>query len=229
VHEMDVARWAIKGATLPKRIFSIGGRYIPGEKDQGETPNMQVSVYDYGETILLFETRGLVGKGNAPDRNVSNEFYTSEGVIKGWKFYPKSGGEAVPVEGEEATVTAGGAFGSFINAVRSRKPEDINCDAAAGHYSSALCHLGNISYRLGQESSFDTKSDAFADNDTVGDSIEMLRDNLEAVNIKLADTTYMVGRDLKFNPETEQFDGDDDANALLTRNYRKPFVVPEKV
>ena len=57
----------------------------------------------------------------------------------------------------------------------------------------------------------------------------MLRDNLEAVNIKLADTTYMVGRDLKFNPETEQFDGDDDANALLTRNYRKPFVVPEKV
>ncbi len=57
----------------------------------------------------------------------------------------------------------------------------------------------------------------------------MLRDNLEAVNIKLADTTYMVGRDLKFNPETEQFVGDDDANALLTRNYRKPFVVPEKV
>lgn len=229
VHEMDVARWAIKGATLPKRIFSIGGRYIPGEKDQGETPNMQVSVYDYGETILLFETRGLVGKGNAPDRNVSNEFYTSEGVIKGWKFYPKNGGEAVPVEGEEATVTAGGAFGSFVNAVRSRKPEDINCDAAVGHYSSALCHLGNISYRLGQESSFDTKSDAFADNDTVGDSIEMLRDNLEAVNIKLADTTYMVGRDLKFNPETEQFVGDNDANALLTRNYRKPFVVPEKV
>ena len=74
VHEMDIARWAIKGATMPNRVWSIGGRYVPGEKDQGQTPNMQISVYEYDEATLLFETRGLVGKSGSPDRNVSNEY-----------------------------------------------------------------------------------------------------------------------------------------------------------
>jgi predicted dehydrogenase len=36
-------------------------------------------------------------------------------------------------------------------------------------------------------------------------------------------------RSLDFDPATEKFVGDDQANSLLTRAYRKPFVVPEKV
>ena len=44
-----------------------------------------------------------------------------------------------------------GHFGNFIAAVRSRKVEDLNADILEGHYSAALCHLANISYRLGQE------------------------------------------------------------------------------
>ena len=42
--------------------------------------------------------------------------------------------------------------------VRSRKREDINCDAEVAHYSSALCHLANISYRLGRTLHFDATS-----------------------------------------------------------------------
>src|SRR3712207_8893133 len=37
----------------------------------------------------------------------------------------------------------------FIQAVRSRKTEGLRADIVEGHLSSALCHLGNISYRLG--------------------------------------------------------------------------------
>ncbi len=229
VHEMDVARWAIKDSTLPKSVWSVGGRYIPGGKDQGETPNMQLSVYDYGETLLVFETRGLVGKSGAPDRNVSNEFYTSEGIIRDWKFQPYSGGSAVNVSAEEVSVTPGGAFGSFIAAVRSRKPEDVNCDAEVAHYSSALCHLGNISYRLGETVSFDHKLERLKENKQVAAAFETLTSNLDAVDIKLADSQYMLGRQLDFDPQKEQFVGNDDANTLLTREYRKPFVVPSEV
>ena len=93
VHEMDVARWGIQGATLPNRVWSLGGRYIPGGKDQGETPNMQLSVYEYGDVLLVFETRGLVAKDGAPPFKVANEFYTTEGVIRDWKFYPNGGGD----------------------------------------------------------------------------------------------------------------------------------------
>ena len=43
----------------------------------------------------------------------------------------------------------GDHYGNFLKAVRSRKYEDLNADILEGHLSSALCHLGNISYRLG--------------------------------------------------------------------------------
>ena len=45
----------------------------------------------------------------------------------------------------------GDHFGNFIDAVRSRKHEDLNADILEGHLSSALCHLANISYRLGEQ------------------------------------------------------------------------------
>ena len=229
VHEMDVARWAIKDSTLPKSVWSVGGRYIPGGADQGETPNMQLSVYDYGETLLVFETRGLVGKSGAPARNVSNEFYTTEGIIRDWKFQPYSGGPGEAVSAGEASVTPGGAFGSFIAAVRSRNPEDINCDAEVAHYSSALCHLGNISYKLGETVSFDHKLERLKENKQVAAAFGVLTDNLEAVDIKLAGSQYMLGKQLTFDPATEKFVGASDADALLTRDYRKPFVVPQQV
>ncbi len=229
VHEMDVALWAIKGGTMPKSVWSLGGRFLPGEKDQGQTPNMQLSVYDYGETLLVFETRGLVGKKGSPPRNVSNEFYTSEGVIRGWKFYPHGSDKGEPVQGVEASVTPGGPFGSFIAAVRSRNPSDINCNAEVAHYSAALCHLGNISYRLGEQTPFHKKARSLGDNKVVVGAFENVRENLQAVDIKLAEHTYQLGRTLEFNPKTETFANDSQANALLTRPYRKPFVVPESV
>ena len=45
----------------------------------------------------------------------------------------------------------------------------------------------------------------------------------------LGNVAYRVGRQLEFDPKTERFVGDEQANALLTRTYRPPFVMPEKV
>jgi len=45
----------------------------------------------------------------------------------------------------------------------------------------------------------------------------------------LSDISYRLKRDLKFDTKTERFPGDDEANAMLTRAYRKPYAVPEKV
>jgi predicted dehydrogenase len=232
VHEMDVARWAIKDSTLPKSVWSLGGRFIPGEemlKDQGQTPNMQMAVFDYGDALLLFEVRGLVGKNNVPS-NVSNEFYTTEGVIRGGKFYPNNGGEAVSVKGEGRKLAGNGDnFAAFIEAMRSRKPEDNNADAETAHYSAALCHLANISYRLGTTAKFDQQSKSLGDNKQVVESFEAIRENLKAVDVKLDGLEYQVGRQLTLDSMAEKFVGDDEANALLTRKYRKPFIVPEQV
>src|SRR5262249_27582510 len=88
VHEMDMARWAL-GAELPRSVVSLGGRWVnePDFRDQGQTPNQMVSVYDYGESLLLFETRGLVTKDPRYPLIVGNEFFFEEGVIREHKFY----------------------------------------------------------------------------------------------------------------------------------------------
>jgi len=182
VHQMDVAMWGIKDATLPTRVWSLGGRF--GYEDQGQTPNTQLTVFEYGDAILLFETRGLVEqKGSAPaesktdypfPRKVTNEFYTTEGMITEGAFYPHGSSEAQPLEvAEEVDLTPGGAFGSFITAVKSRKVEDLNADVEVGHNSSALCHLSNISYRLGTQAPFSASTQSLGDNAQVVESFEI--------------------------------------------------------
>ena len=225
---MDVARWAIKDATLPKSVWSLGGRF--GYQDQGQTPNTQLTGYMYDDVTLLFETRGLVGRHKNMPRMVRNEYYTTEGMITGHKFYPKNGGDPEPASGgTPRQVTKGGQFGSFIAAVRSRKPEDCNCDAEVGHYSSALCHLGNISYRLGEQVPFDQQNQSLGDNKQVVESFEMVKENCKAVGMDLSQSNYQLGRVLRFDPQTERFIGDDAANAMLGRDYRSPFIVPVDV
>jgi len=53
--------------------------------------------------------------------------------------------------------------------------------------------------------------------------------HLSAALCHLANISYRTGRKLTFDPATERFVGDNEANRLLTRNYRKPYVVPDKV
>jgi len=230
VHEMDVARWAIPGATLPTRIWSLGGRF--GYEDQGQTPNTQLTAMEFGDVTLLFETRGLVNKHDGFGPQVHNEYYTTEGMIKEEQFYPKDGGEAVPVSGgtpQQVAQAEHAPFGCFINAMRSRRPEDNNADAEVAHYSAALCHLGNISYRLGEPVPFDARQQSLGDNKQVVEAFEMVKANCRAVGMDLADSTYQMGRVLEFDPQTERFVGDEQANRLLTREYRAPFVVPKTV
>jgi predicted dehydrogenase len=240
VHQMDIARWGIPGGTLPTKVYSLGGRFLPdnakdspGGKDQGEVPNQQLAVLDFGQSILLFEVRGLTGRVKEWPNVVTNDFHTTEGVIKqGGTFVPNGGGKAEKVEVSDVPrVAPGGPFGAFINAMRTRKPEDNNCDAETAHLSSALIHLANISYRLGQQGTYDKARGTIGDNKEVVASLERIRDNSKAVGVPIDKTVYTIGPVLTFDPASEKFTGEraEEANKLLTRNYRAPFIVPESV
>jgi hypothetical protein len=54
---------------------------------------------------------------------------------------------------------------NFIDAVRSGNPADLTCDILQGHLSSSLCHLANISYRLGRQLQFDSDKEKFIGDD----------------------------------------------------------------
>lgn len=245
VHQMDIARWGIPGAdgssaTFPKSVISMGTRIVEAEgkkdpfvsaKDQGETPNMELCVYDFGDVLLVFETRGLVVKNKDFPNQVDNEFYTTEGVIRGGKFYAKGSSEGTPIEMTDYRKPKGSHFENFIECVRSRKAEDLNAEILEGHYSAALCHLGNIAYRLGDgnTATIDKVREAFGDNDQVQASISAIDDNIKGVFPDVKEVEYQLGPRVAFDPLAEKFIDNPAANKLLTRAYREPFVVAAEV
>jgi predicted dehydrogenase len=222
VHWMDVARWAVADGSLPKTIYSVGGRY--GYQDQAETPNTHLALYDFGSWRHLFECRGLPTKKHAP-----LEFYLEEGKIVDDRFYPKSGGDPEPLVDVDPAISPGGPFGNFIDCVRSRKADRLNAPAEEGHRSAALCHLGNISYRLGRNVPLGRSPAASNDERLLVEAFEETKEHLEENDVKLDEQTYRLGRRLQFDPQRERFVDCPEADALLTRDYRAPFGVPRDV
>jgi predicted dehydrogenase len=233
VHEMDKARWGIPNATLPRSVLSVGGRF--GYSDNGQTPNTQISIMDFGETQLIFEVRGLRTDPYRGER-IGNIFHLDGGTIVGGnrrpQFFPQGSTTAAPLPRTNVEARLGpgnGPFANFVAAVRSRRPEDLNAPILEGHYSAALCHLANISYRLGDNVPFNPRTRALGDNRDALETLERMEAHLShGNNVRLADATLHVGRRLEFDPQTERFKNDADANRLLTRQYRAPFVVPER-
>jgi predicted dehydrogenase len=225
VHQMDIARWMIPGATLPRSVVSLGGRF--GYKDQGETPNTQVAVFDYGDAQLIFEVRGLKA-GAYLGEKVGNIVHLEGGTIAGHQFTPKGSTKAEPLP--RSNSRGENHFANFLAAVRSRKHEDLNADILDGHYSAALCHLANVSYRTGEPVAFSSSTRPLGEEGFAADSFDRMKEHLAHENgLALNDESYRLGRKLAFDPKAEAFSDAPDANKLLTRAYRKPFVVPESI
>ena len=227
VHEMDKARWAIPGATLPQSVIGIGGRF--GYTDQGQTANTQIAIFDYGQTQLIFEVRGLP-TDKFDGEGVGNTYHFERGTFAGGKFIPKN--QDKPVEAPKLKIQRGPGnnhFANFIAAMRSRNVSDLNADILEGHYSAALCHLANMSYRLGEEVPFNKKTKAFGDNKEAYETLARMEEHLTTNGLQLDGLKYRLGRKLIVDAKSETIVNDPEANKLLTRNYRKPFVVPEKI
>jgi len=225
IHEMDKARWGLGKNELPKSVISVGGRF--GYVDDGETANTQLCVFDYGDSELIFEVRGLKS-GGLRDCKIGNLFHCEKGYVICPNYHS---GAAFTPDGKllEKWDEKGDHFGNFIKAVRSGKKEDLHADILEGHLSSALCHLANISYRLGKPQSIDKNTREFRDNKEANEALARMIEHLGENKVVFDDKTYRVGPVLEINSKTETFTNNKEANAYLTREYRKDFVVPEKV
>jgi len=186
IHETDLCMWGLN-VGLPERITSMGGKFL--WDDCKEVPEILTSIYHYPKEkkIIQFEVRNWCT--NLEDGSgVGNIFYGDKGymVIKGYDTYETYLGEKrekgpSKTTPDELTLH----FKNWIEAIRKRDTSIQNGPVETGHLASALAHLGNISYRL--------------------------------------------GRQLTFDPIAERFTGDEDANNMLTRQYRSPYLLPEKI
>jgi predicted dehydrogenase len=232
IHQMDLARWALGESALSPRVLSVGGRL--GYVDDGTTPNTFIVFHDYPTAPLIFEVRGL--PSGAGSKEMDKYRGVSIGVVVdcegGTMVIPNySGATILDKDGAEIKKFSGSSshFANFIDAVRSRKPGDLHAPILEGHLSSALCHTGNISYRLGKTQSPDEMREAVKGNKDLAESLGRMEEHLGANNVDLKQTPATLGAALKMDPLTERFIGSPEADQLLTRDYRKPFVVPAKV
>jgi predicted dehydrogenase len=224
IHQMDVARWGLGKNELCRAVQSLGGRF--GYVDDGETANTQICWFDYGDQQLIFEVRGLTTP-HLKGVSVGNIFYCSEGYMC---FPGYNSAVAYDLDGREIRRWQGGDnhFENFVRAVRSRRREDQNGEILEGHLSSALCHLGNISYRLGRQQPFEPRTSAFTSNSTLQNTMIVMEEHLQENGVPLGQTQLTVGRRLTLDAGNERFQNDDEANRMLTRQYRKGFEVPTR-
>jgi predicted dehydrogenase len=232
VHQVDIARWVLGENELAPSVLSVGGRL--GYEDDGTTPNTQIMVHYYQKAPLIFEVRGLPAGGGSD--KMDNYHGASIGVVidcEGGRVVIPSYETAIVYdkEGKELKKFSEGGnhFENFIEAVRSRKQTALNADIQQGHLSAALCHGGNVSYRLGRMLSPEAIRDTVRNDPEMAEALGRMEEHLAANQVDMKKTPATLGEVLKVDVKTEGFIGNPKASELLTRDYRKPFVVPAKV
>jgi hypothetical protein len=186
---MDIARWFLGEMELAPSVWSVGGRL--GYKDDGETANTQIVYQGYEKAPLIFEVRGL--PENKDSKNMDKFKGAGVGVIVecegGYVTVPNyTGATAYDKDGKEIKKWSGADdhFKNFINACRSRRIDDLHADILEGHLSSALCHTGNISYRLGQQQSPDEIKEQIKAEPFATDTFERMKEHLAKNNVDVS-------------------------------------------
>lgn len=232
VHQVDIARWVLGEAESAPRVFTVGGRL--GYVDDGTTPNTFVMYHDYQSAPLIFEVRGLPAKSG--EDKMDNYHGASIGVVidcEGGRMVIPSYNKAIVYDRNDKEIKkfegGGDHYANFIAAVRSRKADDLRADIEVGHVSAALCHTANISYRLGQKLTPDQLRAKVRENADLAEAYGRMEEHLKANAVDLDQTPLTWGAALNLEVKAERFVNNEAANAMLTRNYRAPFVVPQQV
>ncbi|MBD3675523.1 MAG: Gfo/Idh/MocA family oxidoreductase [Planctomycetaceae bacterium] len=247
-HQTDIARWFLGVNTHPKNVFAYGGRLgykaernDPDYVDAGDTPNTIVSIYDYGDKSLTFETRGL-SVNDSDDEELNKLFQSTKGNKIGVVAYGTDGymvqrtySHCIAYDKDLNVIKefkgGGDHFGNFLDAVESRDYNDLNADVLEGHLSAAVSHLGNISYYLGEnnKASVDQIAEVVSGIKSLDDDIETLNrtvKHLKKNGVDLEKYPLSLGPSLAFDPVKEIFPNSPEATELCTRNYRTGFVCP---
>ncbi len=201
VHEVDIARLGL-GVTLPTKVSAVGGHF--SFDDDQETPNTMTALYEFDET-----SRGGTRK-------------MMQFEVRHW--ITDRGGLDVPAGGDDhayMTSTAN-TVGNLFYGSKGFMVKDVDRWTT---YMGKEKEPGESGEGLGNH--FQNFVDAIRANDKamVASSAE---DGFHSCAlIHLANISYRLGRTLDFDPVGLKVIGDDEANGMLTKEYRAPFALAE--
>ncbi|MFC7523095.1 Gfo/Idh/MocA family protein [Parapedobacter sp. GCM10030251] len=203
VHEMDIARWGLNVA-LPTRISSIGGHFM--FDDDQQTPNTQLTVFEFPNPQGGGDAKKLL------QFEVRHWLSNSEGI---GGENPNDNTYMVSSDNEVGNLFFGskGYMTKNLNRWQTfmgdKKEPGENGKGFGNHYANFI--------------------DAIRYNDQKLAKGDIREGFYSCALIHLGNIAYRVGRTLNFDPVAMKFINDPEADALLTREYRSPFIVPDVV
>lgn len=164
VHLINLMLWAM-GPEPPRTVSSKGGKLV--FKDNSETPDTQVTVYEFPTYVMVWEHK-LGGNVGVNGRSWGVSFSGNHGTLmlddKGWELLAERKDETL-----ESKVVRAGAddprrahIRNFLDCVKTRNAPVENLEV--GHLVSSVAHLGNIAFRTRSDITWDAKAERIVGN-----------------------------------------------------------------
>jgi predicted dehydrogenase len=200
VHMLDMARWFLD-LGWPKRISSSGGlRVLRGGKN--DIPDVQTAVFEFDKLTMVWQHRYY---GPPPDRQ-----YTWGATLYGDKGTLKAGVMSYDLLPERGN---GDPIHKDVTYELEQYPVDKTEPRLEKHVAPAIrAHMRNL----------------LANMSTRGRPVSDIEEGyISSSCCILANLAMKLGRTLQWDPVKGRVVNDDEANRLLRRPYRKPWVHPE--
>ena len=199
IHMLDMVRWMMD-LGWPRRIDSSGGILLP-HNSRANIPDTQTATFDFGEVKVIWQHRSW---GAPPDPKYpwGATFYGNKGTLKAsvhsYDFTPTQKGEP--------------AIHKDVTYELEQYPEDKTEPELEKHCAPAIrAHMKDFLAAIA------TRGRPVAD-------IEQAY--ISTTSCILANLALQLGRTLTWDPNSGRVIGDAEANRLLERPYRSPWVHP---
>jgi predicted dehydrogenase len=202
VHQLDMLRWGMKLDAHPGRIQAMGGNLLRDTSDENTGGEMAAAfMFEDRNIMVTFETR--TGCTNSEEGMGVKYLWCDHRNVVGAIFFGTEGYMIFPDFS---------SYHTFLG--RQRKPGPSALKEGAPMMNTE--HFQNWIVAVRSRNPRDLTA-------------EIEEGHLSSSMCQLANAAYETGRTLRFDSENERFIDDQEADRLLTRPYRKPFVVPDEV
>ncbi|HZM06146.1 MAG TPA: Gfo/Idh/MocA family oxidoreductase [Candidatus Saccharimonadales bacterium] len=198
VHMFDMTRWMLD-LGWPARVSSSGGILID-KKSKANISDTQTAVFDYGDLQVVWQHRTW---GDPPDPKYpwGATFYGDKGTLKAsvmsYDFIPKGGGQPI-----HRDVTY--ELDQYPEDRTEKNIEKQCAPATRGQMRNFLSCIGSRGRPVA----------------------DIEEGYISTSSCILANLSMKLGRSLAWDSSAGKIKGDDDANQLLRRPYRSPWIHP---
>ena len=204
VHEMDIARWGLN-VTLPVKITTMGGHFL--FKDAQNTPNTMMVLYEFPNTEAKGDAKKIL-----------------QFEVRHWITNREGISEPVDTKNNTYMTSASNNIGNLFYGSEGYMSKNVDDWQV---YKGRDLHPAESGQGLGDH--YENFIMAIRENNQELAKADIRDGFYSSALIHLGNIAYRLGRSLEFDPSTMKFINDKEADALLSRQYRAPFVVPDKV